>query len=80
MFSYIKVFAGSISGLILAFKFILHIIVYTTHPDSPYQRHRSHYPYSQVPLLWLLQIGIPLRVLCGYAAATVTEATAHAIQ
>ena len=29
--------------------------------------------------MWLLQVGVPWRVLCGYSDATVTGATLHAV-
>ena len=47
-----------------------------THPDSFDRLRRSH---ITAVLLWLLQIGVPLRVLWGYSDATVTEATMHTV-
>ena len=35
--------------------------------------------YYDAGLLWVLQVGVPLRVLRGYSDATVTGATTHAV-
>ena len=43
---------------------------------SPDQLCRSH---CDVVPLWLLQVGVPLRILWGYSDASVTGATAYAL-
>ena len=47
-----------------------------THPDS--SRQATQVSYNAV-LLWILQVGVPLRVLWGYSDATMKGATTHAV-